>query len=261
MTYDTAALSTLLTDAFDAETFDRFCHAYFPQVADAFDGDMPHAERVQQLLEYCLQHEQVETLLHYVSQENPAEYRTYLAKFAWRFGSLPEEEKPRSYLERHPWLRVLILVVVLLFLAAEVVFGLRAIVPPATVTEQQVSGYVLDAKGDPLSGAKVTVGTARQGRQTVYTDAEGRYEFVVWFEDDVVNVRLWITASGYETYDKVIPLLPGTTHMQVIRMELAEGVDIACCVGSRAGFTAKTQRRKERRVSGQGGGSPPLDLV
>ena len=65
----------------------------------------------------------------------------------------------------------------------------------------------------------------------MYTDEEGRYEFVVWFEDDVVNVRLWITASGYETYDKIIPLLPGTSHMQVIRMELAEGVDMPTVSG------------------------------
>ena len=69
----------LLKDAFTDEDLTNFCFDRFPAVHDNFAQGMSKGQKVQMLLEYCVRHHEVETLLEAVRVANPAQYERYEA--------------------------------------------------------------------------------------------------------------------------------------------------------------------------------------
>jgi Effector-associated domain 7 len=84
---DRAAMPFTLSDVrkylqrdFSDEELEALCFDYFPDVQAEFSAGMPKGEKVLQLLEYCLQHEQLAQLMAAIREARPEQA-------AERFGS------------------------------------------------------------------------------------------------------------------------------------------------------------------------------
>jgi outer membrane protein assembly factor BamB len=72
--WNTAAIRTLLTAAFNDEGLTTLCFDYFRPVYEDFSTGMSKGQKIQRLLDYCDRHGQVAKLLDYVRERNPDQY-------------------------------------------------------------------------------------------------------------------------------------------------------------------------------------------
>ena len=75
--WNRSALRDLLTDAFTDPELTVLCYDHFPRVHDEIGEGMGKSTKVQRLLEYCIIHDEVETLLGLVREHNPAQYARF----------------------------------------------------------------------------------------------------------------------------------------------------------------------------------------
>jgi len=75
---DLPAINSLIRKVFDDMGFFLLCYDYFPQVYQYVPLDSPYNEtKVQHLLEYCQQVNQLDTLLSLIRDENPSQFLEY----------------------------------------------------------------------------------------------------------------------------------------------------------------------------------------
>ena len=75
--WNRSALRELLTAAFTDGDLTALCYDHFPQVYDKFGEGMGKSAKVHLLLEHCVSHKEVETLLASVHEHNPAQYERF----------------------------------------------------------------------------------------------------------------------------------------------------------------------------------------
>jgi hypothetical protein len=76
-TWDTAAIRSLLTAAFDDAELTTLCFDHFRPVYEDLGSGMSKGEKVQRLLDYCDRHGQLEELLEHVRERNPVQYARF----------------------------------------------------------------------------------------------------------------------------------------------------------------------------------------
>jgi hypothetical protein len=76
-TWDMAAIRQLFYAAFSDGELTNFCFDYFRPVYNEFSGGMSRGAKIQRLLEYCENHDLVETLLKRAEKANPRQYRKF----------------------------------------------------------------------------------------------------------------------------------------------------------------------------------------
>ena len=77
VTWNRSAIRQLLGDGFNDEELTTLCFDRFPAVYEAFGNGMSKGDKILRLLDYCVRHEQVETLLTVVQKANPTQYQRY----------------------------------------------------------------------------------------------------------------------------------------------------------------------------------------
>jgi len=75
--WDTAAIRELVTAAFSDEEMTTFCFDRFRSVHEQFGSGMSKSQKVQQLLDYCVRHSQLEELLKLIKECNPGQYMRF----------------------------------------------------------------------------------------------------------------------------------------------------------------------------------------
>ena len=73
------AIRNLLTAAFSDSELTNFCFDHFSEVYEAFGSGMSKPQKIQELLEYCRRHLEVERLLRLVEAQNPSQYTRFAA--------------------------------------------------------------------------------------------------------------------------------------------------------------------------------------
>jgi len=91
--WDREAIRDLLMAAFSAEELTALCFDHFPLVYEDFAAGMSKGQMVQRLLDHCVRHDQLETLLACVQERNPQQY----AKHA-----VPLESQSQASSAYHP---------------------------------------------------------------------------------------------------------------------------------------------------------------
>lgn len=76
--FNTAAIRQLLFEAFSDEEINTFCFDYFLPLYQNFAQGMSKSDKIQQLLDYCARHGELERLLLLVKEENPYQYGRYI---------------------------------------------------------------------------------------------------------------------------------------------------------------------------------------
>jgi len=80
---NSAAIRDLLTAAFSDEELTTLCFDHFRPVYDNYSSGMSKSQKIQLLLDHCVRHDRVETLLNLVRERNPAQH----AHFATRLNT------------------------------------------------------------------------------------------------------------------------------------------------------------------------------
>jgi len=79
----TAVVRELIKEGFSDEELIVFCYDYFPEVYHQFGTGMSKTVKIQRLIEYCVGHIQIESLLERVREHNPAQYTRFEGSL-WR---------------------------------------------------------------------------------------------------------------------------------------------------------------------------------
>lgn len=92
--------------------------------------------------------------------------------------------------------------------------------PTPTQTPRTYLGRVLDAvTNTPIEGAKIQL--AFEGAPpVVYTDSEGIYRFTLFADVGKIYGRIWVTADGYERYNRIVDNPLEKTELEDIRLKL-----------------------------------------
>jgi hypothetical protein len=75
--WDLSAIRQLLDRAFGSEELQTFCFDHFYPVYENFSGGMSKSQMIRQLVDYCVHHEQIETLVQRIREENPRQYANF----------------------------------------------------------------------------------------------------------------------------------------------------------------------------------------
>ena len=75
--YNLSTLRELLNAAFGDEDLTALCFDRFPAVHDNFSAGMSKGQKIQQLLDFCLRHEQLSVLVAEIQTRNPAQFKRY----------------------------------------------------------------------------------------------------------------------------------------------------------------------------------------
>jgi hypothetical protein len=76
-TWNTETVRGLLTAAFNDEDLTALCFDHFRPVYEGFGSGMGKGQKIQQLLDYCYRHDQLERLLELVEKHNPDQYARF----------------------------------------------------------------------------------------------------------------------------------------------------------------------------------------
>lgn len=75
--WDTATVRRLLTAALDDEGLNELCYDHFRSVYEGFSSGMSRKQKIQRLLDYCIRHGQLESLLKRIEERNPVQYQRF----------------------------------------------------------------------------------------------------------------------------------------------------------------------------------------
>ncbi len=75
--WNTAAIHTLLADAFSDEELTTLCFDHFRPVYDGFADGMSREKKILRLMEYCDRHDQLEKLIELVKTQNPSKHEKH----------------------------------------------------------------------------------------------------------------------------------------------------------------------------------------
>lgn len=90
--------------------------------------------------------------------------------------------------------------------------------PTLIPTPLVCSGRVIDAStGNTIEGAKVALDLPGVP-SFIYTDNEGIYRFTLPADIKQLSSRVWITAEGYERYNRLVSVSPAETDLEDIRL-------------------------------------------
>ncbi len=79
MSYNTAAIRELLTDAINDQELTALCFDYFRPVHRDFASGMGRLVKIQSLIDYCERHNQFDILLTQVQRTNPGQYSKFIS--------------------------------------------------------------------------------------------------------------------------------------------------------------------------------------
>jgi hypothetical protein len=75
--WNIAIIRELIKSSFDDEEITTICYDHFRPVCENLSSGMSKGHKIQQLLEYCDRHDQMEALLSLVEELNPAQYARF----------------------------------------------------------------------------------------------------------------------------------------------------------------------------------------
>ena len=75
--YNIAAVRDLINAAFSDEELSTLCFDRFPAVYNNLSNGMSKGQKIQQMLDYCMRHDQLSALLAEVQERNLAQYRRF----------------------------------------------------------------------------------------------------------------------------------------------------------------------------------------